>query len=244
MVTPNDHTSLLDDHSLCNSNNGHVNFKDPVKLKPIDLVFLQQLKGSFDALRMPPISLPFRLIPWWTQGIKFTFCPKNISPSENSYFHKIHKISFLTKCIFSKSNIFFPKFIILKSHIWQNSHLWNPNFHQIHIFQTANSRQFLDKKWEFAPVCSSTASTIAVPTFKLPGPEESKFRKQLELLFSNTILLVSRSKRKWEKSWQKGNIVNGISARQYSFLTSQLIKKRRREVLADTLLTSLTRKGL
>ena len=93
----------------------------------------------------------------------------------------------------------------------------------------------MDKKWGFAPVCSSNASTIAVPTFKLPGPEESKFRKQLELLFSNTILLVSRSKRKWEKRWQKGNIVNGISVRQYSFFDESAYQKKKEGKFWQTL---------
>ena len=69
---------------------------------------------------------------WYTLGQKSIFCPK------------IHilKISVLTK------------FTFLKSHLSQNSQFQSLIFDKIHIFQASNSREFLDKKLIFAPLCA------------------------------------------------------------------------------------------
>ena len=59
---------------------------------------------------------------------------------------------FIQKFTFWKSQ-FLTKFTSLNSHFSQNSHFWNLIFHKIHIFEISKSREFLDKKWDFAPVC-------------------------------------------------------------------------------------------
>ena len=63
---------------------------------------------------------------------------------ENIDLDKIHifKISILTK------------FTFLKAHFSQNSHLWNPFYHKIHIFEASNSRKVLDQKWDSVCICS------------------------------------------------------------------------------------------
>ena len=46
-----------------------------------------------------------------------------------------------------------PQFTFSKPHFCQNSHFPNLIFNKIHIFQTSNSREFLDKMLVFAAVC-------------------------------------------------------------------------------------------
>ena len=82
---------------------------------------------------------------------KFTFYPK-IHILKIPIFHKIHlnEISFFTKFTFQKS------------HFSQNSHFKNLIFHKFTFLKVSKSREFLDKKWVFAPVCRR--SIMLIPT--------------------------------------------------------------------------------
>ena len=106
-------------------------------------------------------------------GAKINILSKN-SHIENPNFYKIHhsEISIFTKFTFLKSHFsqnslfwilifhkihiskipIFTIFTFLKSQFSQNSHLWILIFHKIHIFELPKSREFLEKKWVFAPV--------------------------------------------------------------------------------------------
>ena len=63
----------------------------------------------------------------------------------NSIFYRIHVFE----------NSIFTKFTFLKLQFSQNSQFWDLNFLKIHIFEISKSRENLDKKWVFAPVCHS-----------------------------------------------------------------------------------------